>query len=252
MNENEYKIYQEIIKDVLRTDPKYEIFQIELIKKMMTRVLYIWSMRHQESSYNQGFSDLVMPFFIVFFNEYFPNLNNEDIIKIKESSLLNFNMEIFQNIESDIYWCFTNMMNKIHINYIQQSGVNQMIKKLKEIIKFADVDLFFHLQKLQINFVQFAFSWMNCYLTREFNIILIIRMWDTYFSEDDGFNNFHIFVCACLLLNFSDNLKQIDNFNEIIKFLKNLPTSNWTLENIEVLLAKAYQISVLFLKENQL
>lgn len=252
MNENEYKIYQEIIKDVLRTDPKYEIFQIELIKKMMTRVLYIWSMRHQESSYNQGFSDLVMPFFIVFFNEYFPNLNNEDIIKIKESSLLNFNMEIFQNIESDIYWCFTDMMNKIHINYIQQSGVNQMIKKLKEIIKFADVDLFFHLQKLQINFVQFAFSWMNCYLTREFNIILIIRMWDTYFSEDDGFNNFHIFVCACLLLNFSDNLKQIDNFNEIIKFLKNLPTSNWTLENIEVLLAKAYQISVLFLKENQL
>ena len=252
MNENEYKIYQEIIKDVLRTDPKYEIFQIELIKKMMTRVLYIWSMRHQESSYNQGFSDLVMPFFIVFFNEYFPNLNNEDIIKIKESSLLNFNMEIFQNIESDIYWCFTNMMNKIHINYIQQSGVNQMIKKLKEIIKFADIDLFFHLQKLQINFVQFAFSWMNCYLTREFNIILIIRMWDTYFSEDDGFNNFHIFVCACLLLNFSDNLKQIDNFNEIIKFLKNLPTSNWTLENIEVLLAKAYQISVLFLKENQL
>ena len=162
MNENEYKIYQEIIKDVLRTDPKYEIFQIELIKKMMTRVLYIWSMRHQESSYNQGFSDLVMPFFIVFFNEYFPNLNNEDIIKIKESSLLNFNMEIFQNIESDIYWCFTDMMNKIHINYIQQSGVNQMIKKLKEIIKFADVDLFFHLQKLQINFVQFAFSWMNC------------------------------------------------------------------------------------------
>ena len=252
MNENEYKIYQEIIKDVLRTDPKYEIFQIELIKKMMTRVLYIWSMRHQESSYNQGFSDLVMPFFIVFFNEYFPNLNNEDIIKIKESSLLNFNMEIFQNIESDIYWCFTDMMNKIHINYIQQSGVNQMIKKLKEIIKFADVDLFFHFQKLQINFVQFAFSWMNCYLTREFNIILIIRMWDTYFSEDDGFNNFHIFVCACLLLNFSDNLKQIDNFNEIIKFLKNLPTSNWTLENIEVLLAKAYQISVLFLKENQL
>ena len=252
MNENEYKIYQEIIKDVLRTDPKYEIFQIELIKKMMTRVLYIWSMRHQESSYNQGFSDLVMPFFIVFFNEYFPNLNNEDIIKIKESSLLNFNMEIFQNIESDIYWCFTDMMNKIHINYIQQSGVNQMIKKLKEIIKFADIDLFFHLQKLQINFVQFAFSWMNCYLTREFNIILIIRMWDTYFSEDDGFNNFHIFVCACLLLNFSDNLKQIDNFNEIIKFLKNLPTSNWTLENIEVLLAKAYQISVLFLKENQL
>ena len=252
MNENEYKIYQEIIKDVLRTDPKYEIFQIELIKKMMTRVLYIWSMRHQESSNNQGFSDLVMPFFIVFFNEYFPNLNNEDIIKIKESSLLNFNMEIFQNIESDIYWCFTNMMNKIHINYIQQSGVNQMIKKLKEIIKFADIDLFFHLQKFQINFVQFAFSWMNCYLTREFNIILIIRMWDTYFSEDDGFNNFHIFVCACLLLNFSDNLKQIDNFNEIIKFLKNLPTSNWTLENIEVLLAKAYQISVLFLKENQL
>jgi hypothetical protein len=92
MNENEYKIYQEIIKDVLRTDPKYEIFKIESSKKMMTRILYIWSIRHQESSYNQGFSDLLMPFFIVFFNEYIPNLNYDDIIKIKDFDLFNFNM----------------------------------------------------------------------------------------------------------------------------------------------------------------
>ena len=250
MNENEYKIYQEIIKDVLRTDPKYEIFKIESSKKMMTRILYIWSMRHQDSSYNQGFSDLLMPFFIVFFNEYLTNLNYYDIIQIKEFDLFNFNMEIFQNIESDIYWCFTNMMNKIHFNYIQHSGVNQMLNKLENIIKFADNELFLHLKKLEINFIQFAFSWMNCYLTREFNIILIIRIWDTYFSEDDAFNNFHIYVCACLILNFSDILKKIDNFSEMIKFLKNLPISNWTLENIEVLLAKAYQINVLFLKEN--
>ena len=142
------------------------------------------------------------------------------------------------------------MINKIHFNYIQHSGVNQMLNKLENIIKFADNELFLHLKKLEINFIQFAFSWMNCYLTREFNIILIIRIWDTYFSEDDAFNNFHIYVCACLILNFSDILKKIDNFSEMIKFLKNLPISNWTLENIEVLLAKAYQINVLFLKDN--
>ena len=37
----------------------------------------------------------------------------------------------------------------------------------------------------QATFLQFAFRWMNCLLTREVHIHLSIRLWDTFFAECD-------------------------------------------------------------------
>ena len=71
-------------------------------------------------------------------------------------------------------------------------------------------------------------------------------MWDSYFSEDDGFNNFHLYVCAGLLLNFSEKLKKMAEFQEVMMFLQNLPTSSWSQEEIDILLAKAFQINSVY------
>jgi hypothetical protein len=37
-----------------------------------------------------------------------------------------------------------------------------------------------HLQSQNVEFMQFAFRWMNCLLMRELSVKNIIRMWDTY------------------------------------------------------------------------
>jgi hypothetical protein len=37
-------------------------------------------------------------------------------------------------------------------------------------------------------FMDFAYRWVACYLTREFDIYQVIRLWDTYFSEEEGFS----------------------------------------------------------------
>lgn len=42
---------------------------------------------------------------------------------------------------------------------------------------------------------------------RELSLPLIVRLWDTYFSEEKGFAGFHVFVCAAFLLTFAPNLK---------------------------------------------
>jgi TBC1 domain family member 2 len=44
------------------------------------------------------------------------------------------------------------------------------------------------LDQLDINFMDFAYRWVSCYLTREFDIFQIIRLWDTYLSEEEGFS----------------------------------------------------------------
>ena len=82
MNEEELKIYRQILKDNPRTMPESSLFQHEKIQFMLTRVLYIWSLRHPASGYVQGFNDLCIPFFIVYFLEKFPEKNIDTILKL--------------------------------------------------------------------------------------------------------------------------------------------------------------------------
>ena len=40
--------------------------------------------------------------------------------------------------------------------------------------------LYAHLESQNVEFMQFAFRWMNCLLMREITVQNTIRMWDTY------------------------------------------------------------------------
>ena len=246
MNQSESNIFKQINVDIPRTMPEYKLFSYAKIRKMMMRILFIWSMRHPASGYVQGFNDLCTPFLIIFIAKNIKNFNFENLY-LPEEILLGLGEETLFDIEADSYWCFTKMMDRIQTNYTNnQPGITKMMKKMEEIIKLVDAELLNFFESHEINFIQFSFRWMNCYLMREFSIKLIVRLWDAYFSEDDAFNNFHLFVCASLLLNFSEKLKKMSDFQEIIMFLQNLPVINWSLDEIDILLAKAYQI-VLFM-----
>jgi hypothetical protein len=245
MNESEFKTYKQISVDIPRTMPDYKLFSNEKIRFIMKRLLFIWSMRHPASGYVQGFNDLCTPFIIIFLSQYIQNIDFETL-NIDSNVIDKLSDETLFEIEADSYGCFTLMMNKIQNNYTSnQPGLQKMMAKLEEIIKLIDIEMMIHFDNLDIKILQFSFRWMNCYLMREFSIKNIIRLWDTYFSEDDAFNTFHLFVCACLLLNFSEKLKLLD-FQDLIMFLQNLPTNNWDISEIEVLLAKAYQMNILY------
>lgn len=60
---------------------------------------------------------------------------------------------------------------------------------------------------------------MNCLLMRELPITAIVRIWDTYLSEGSDFGQFHVYVCASLLLHWAAKLKQMD-FQGMILFLQ--------------------------------
>ena len=247
MNDQELKTYKQIQKDVPRTMPEYPMFQNEKIKFMLTRILYIWSMRHPASGYVQGFNDLCVPFFIVFFLEFFDKNNINELLFKNNEELNNIDEENYFELETDIYYSLTKLLDRIQTNYTHnQPGIIKMIKRMELIIETVDKELYDYLKEKEIDYVQFCFRWMNCFLIREFPIHLMIRLWDTYFSEENGFSDFHLYVCACLLLGFSEKLKQMTEFQDLIVFLQNLPTSQWTLEDIDILLAKAYSIRELY------
>ena len=116
---------------------------------------------------------------------------------------------------------------------------------MKALINTVDPDILDHLKSLEINFMDFAYRWVSCYLTREFDIYQIIRLWDTYLSEEDGFSQFHCYVCASLLLHFANNLKEM-GFEDAMMFLQKLPTEHWDEDELNMLLAKAFEMKQLY------
>jgi TBC1 domain family member 2 len=122
-----------------------------------------------------------------------------------------------------------------------------MVMRLQELVNRIDRDLCDHFDSVGIQFMQFAFKWMNCLLLREFNLRCVIRLWDTYISEENGsgFEDFHVYVCAAFLCQFSSQLQEMQ-FDELFQFMQAVPTEDWAETEIEMLLSQAYVLSTLF------
>ena len=207
---------------------------------------YIWQLQRKKQGEVED-EDLFIPGYMAGTDEEDPEeqklLNDPQLMQY---SLENFNTEwlsarVMSIIEADTYWCLSRLLENITDNYIhQQPGIIRQVNELKNLISKIDVELLNHFEREGIEFIQFSFRWMNCLLMRELPMQLIIRMWDTYLSETPlGFNTFHTYVCAAFLIKFSSELKEKD-FQEIILFLQNPPTSSWTEKDVELMLSEAY------------
>lgn len=235
------QVLRQIRVDIPRTSQGgLPLFGHPRMQRLMERVLYIWSVRHPASGYVQGINDLLTPFIVVL-------LASEVRSPIEEIDVGAVAEDVMQTVEAGSYWCLTKVLSDIQDHYTAgQPGIQAMILKLKDIVRRIDEKLFRHLEDQGIDFMQFAFRWMNCLLMREFPLQCIIRLWDTYIAEpSEGFSTFHVYVCAVFLIYWSPQLKKMD-FQQFMLFMRKLPTATWRRKEIETLLAEAYVLKSLF------
>eukprot|EP01035_Chromulina_nebulosa_P025123 gene25123-32767_t len=197
----EGEILRQILVDMPRTCPNTPFFHQAPIQLAMERILYIWAIRHPASGYVQGMSDLLTPLFLVCVQPFAADPLRCDVAALDSA--------ILADIEADVYWCFSKLLDNIQDHYtFSQPG----------------------LQRMGIQYMQFSFRWMNCILLRELPLRAIMRVWDTYLSEEEGgFENFHVYVCAVFLKTYRETLLSMQ-FQDILMFLQDLPTSDWTEE----------------------
>ncbi|KAJ2599038.1 GTPase-activating protein [Coemansia sp. RSA 1721] len=229
-------LWHQIRIDVPRTTPGSTVFQEPRMQRSLERVLYCWAARHPASGYVQGINDLVTPFYHVFLKEYMKSGQSfEDVADLSLDS-----------VEADSFWCLTKLLDGIQDNYTHaQPGIQRQIVKMRELVARIDGKLAAHLDAENVEFIQFAFRWINCLLMREVSLENTVRMWDTYLAEDQGFAKFHIYVCAALLLKWSADLRAMD-FQQIMIFLQRPPTLSWSTKEIEILLSEAYMYKCLY------
>ncbi|GAB1299707.1 TBC1 domain family member 22A [Apodemus speciosus] len=229
--------------DIPRMSPEALILQPK-VTEIFERILFIWAIRHPASGYVQGINDLVTPFFVVFICEYTEcdqkahspatmssvlllvctrtepwEAHQEDVDKVDVSSVP---AEVLRNIEADTYWCMSKLLDGIQDNYtFAQPGIQMKVKMLEELVSRIDERVHRHLDGHEVRYLQFAFRWMNNLLMRELPLRCTIRLWDTYQSEPE-------------------------DFQELLLFLQNLPTARWDDQDVSLLLAEAYRLKFAF------
>ncbi|WVZ02697.1 hypothetical protein V8G54_023503 [Vigna mungo] len=166
------------------------------------------AIRHPASGYVQGINDLVTPFLVVFLSEYFEG-------DIDNWSMSDLSPDTISNVEADCYCCLSKLLDGMQDHYtFAQPGIQRLVFKLKELVTRIDAapePVSRHLEDQGLDFLQFAFRWFNC---------LLIREW-------------------------SDKLQKFD-FQELVMFLQNLPTENWTHQELEMVLSRAFMWHTMF------
>ncbi|XP_053310230.1 TBC1 domain family member 22B isoform X1 [Spea bombifrons] len=240
-NEEHHKdTYRQIHIDIPRTNPLIPLFQQSLVQEIFERILFIWAIRHPASGYVQGINDLVTPFFVVFLTEHV----EDDVENFDVGSLPK---DILHSIEADSFWCMSKLLDGIQDNYtFAQPGIQKKVKALEELVSRIDDQVHCHFQKYEVEYLQFAFRWMNNLLMRELPLRCTIRLWDTYQAEPEGFSHFHLYVCAAFLIKWRKEIMDEDDFQGLLTLLQNLPTIHWGNEEIGLLLAEAYRLKYMF------
>lgn len=239
--EDEINMLRQIAVDCPRTVPDVTFFQQTGIQASLERILYTWAIRHPASGYVQGINDLATPFLVVFLSEYL-----EPEGSMENWMLSNLTPENMLNVEADCYWCLSKLLDGIQDHYtFAQPGIQRLVFKLKELVRRIDEPVSRHVEEQGLEFLQFAFRWFNCLLIREIPFHLVTRLWDTYLAEGDGFADFLVYVCASLLLTWSEQLQRLD-FQEMVLLLQHLPTQNWTHQELEMVLSRAFMWHAMF------
>ncbi|XP_068132425.1 TBC1 domain family member 22A-like isoform X1 [Hyperolius riggenbachi] len=173
--ETNQSTYRQIHIDIPRMSPETLILQ-PVVTEIFERILFIWAIRHPASGYVQGINDLVTPFFVVFLSDFIAE--EEDVENVDVSSLPE---EVLRNIEADSYWCMSKLLDGIQDNYtFAQPGIQKKVKMLEELVSRIDEQVHRHLHQYEVEYLQFAFRWMNNLLMREVPLRCTIRLWDTY------------------------------------------------------------------------
>ncbi|CAL0322094.1 unnamed protein product [Lupinus luteus] len=238
-SDDEINMLRQIAVDCPRTVPDVSFFQQQQVQKSLERILYTWAIRHPASGYVQGINDLVTPFLVVFLSEHLEG-------DIDSWSMSELTSDKISNVEADCYWCLSKLLDGMQDHYtFAQPGIQRLVFKLKELVRRIDEPVSTHMEQQGLEFLQFAFRWFNCLLIREIPFKLVQRLWDTYLAEGDALPDFLVYIFASFLLTWSDEILKLD-FQELVMFLQHLPTQNWTDQELEMVLSRAFMWHTMF------
>jgi TBC1 domain family member 15 len=181
-----------IEKDVCRTDRSHPLFKDDDSKYLvyLNDILMTYAVEYNvDLGYCQGMGDLVSPILSIVLDE------------------------------AQSFWCFANLMEKMHVNFLVNSrGMDEQLKDLNALVKFLNPQFYQYLEEKESTNFYFCFRWILILFKREFSFDDIKRLWEAIWTDQMG-AQFHIFLAYGLLNEHFETIMKNDyGFDEILKF----------------------------------
>ncbi|XP_044531231.1 TBC1 domain family member 22B [Gracilinanus agilis] len=245
--EHHQDTYRQIHIDIPRTNPLIPLFQQPLVQEIMQQIpdpnVYAGERRGFPQASKQRIKNPKAGTFpsVLHSKSAAPE---EDV---ENFDVTNLSQDMLRSIEADSFWCMSKLLDGIQDNYtFAQPGIQKKVQALEELVSRIDEQVHNHFRRYEVEYLQFAFRWMNNLLMRELPLRCTIRLWDTYQSEPEGFSHFHLYVCAAFLIKWRKEILDEEDFQGLLMLLQNLPTIHWGNEEIGLLLAEAYRLKYMF------
>ncbi|KNC76968.1 hypothetical protein SARC_10559 [Sphaeroforma arctica JP610] len=95
-------------------------------------------------------------------------VRTESSVDVEKADISSVSAEALNEVEADTFWCLSKLLDGIQDNYTSsQPGIQRKVHRLEELMVRLDASLHDHLVKHDIQYIHFAFRWMNCMLMRE-------------------------------------------------------------------------------------
>ena len=271
IKEEEFKLLNLIKIDIERTYQENEIFLLEVVKKKLITVLYIYSKEHPNYGYKQGMGDICGVFLYVLYKDFYLKTGFE---KDELTSLYSVIHSNNVYLEYDLYLLFYKFMNKgisefflyntikYKNNLLGSKSIDEKINlSYDDIINCEDSELkkrvyilyyhsfkkvepeFFNLLIKDIYPELFLVRWYLCIFTREFKLEQVVYLWDmiimyefieTKLNEKDKIRtHFNCIDCIALsmLISCKPDIIKKQDVNEIMSSIMHYQT-NMPIEKI--------------------
>ena len=235
LKKEEFDLLNLIKIDVQRTYQEDEIFKLDIVKKKLVTVLYIYAKENLEAGYQQGMGDICGVFLYVLYKEFYLKSGFEKDELTSIYSLIHSN-NVY--LEYDLYLIFDKFMrkgiasfflyntSKYKENILGSKSIEEKLNlSLDDIINSNDSEL-----KKRIYILYYL-----CVFTREFKLSQVVLIWDliimyeyveTHLLKKELLKthlNFIEGAALSMLIHFKPFIIQKEDKNEILSGIMHFP-----------------------------
>ncbi|XP_068944553.1 TBC1 domain family member 5 isoform X4 [Petaurus breviceps papuanus] len=196
-----------IEQDVKRTFPEMQYFQQENVRKILTDVLFCYARENEQLLYKQGMHELLAPIVFILHCDHQAFLHASEAARPSEEMKALLNPEY---LEHDAYAMFSHLMETAEpwfstFEHDGQKGRDTVITAIPfarpqdlgpsiavvtkvnqiqdHLLKKQDIELYMHLNRLEIAPQIYGLRWVRLLFGREFPLQDLLVVWDALFAD---------------------------------------------------------------------
>lgn len=212
-----------IEQDVTRTFPEMQYFQQENVRKILTDVLFCYARENEQLLYKQGMHELLAPIVFILHCDHQAFSHASEAAQPSEEMKVLLNPEY---LEHDAYAMFTHLMKTAEhwfstFEHDSQKEKDAMITPMPfarpqdlgpsiaivakvnqiqdHLLKKHDIELYMHLNRLEIAPQIYGLRWVRLLFGREFPLQDLLVVWDALFADSITLNLVDYIFVAMLL-----------------------------------------------------